>query len=164
MESEIILCWLKINWDWKSIVTESKACDWKTMEIEIKQVIEKQLRCFIILIEFNADNKQCWVKNCWDEKKMRLKNTWFCWLKLMLSENNRDAKECWLILMLMLDFVDGVHTVLWNVVLSILRSQMDFCTMKIHLGSQNWQDYISNGRVIYCNILHSSEFHVAALW
>ena len=29
----------------------------------------------------------------------------------MLSENNRDAKECWLILMLMLDFVDGVHTV-----------------------------------------------------
>ena len=111
MEIEIILCWLKINWDWKSIVTESKACDWKTMEIEIKQVIEKQLRCFIILIEFNADNKQCWVKNSWDEKKMRLKNTWFCWLKLMLSENNRDAKECWLILMLMLDFVDGVHTV-----------------------------------------------------
>ena len=108
-----MLCWLKINWDWKSIVTESKACDWKTMEIEIKQVIEKQLRCFIILIEFNADNKQCWVKNCWDEKKMRLKNTWFCWLKLMLSENNRDAKECWLILMLMLDFVDGVHTVLF---------------------------------------------------
>ena len=50
-------------------------------------------------------------ENSWDEKKMRLKNTWFCWLKLMLSENNRDAKECWLILMLMLDFVDGVHTV-----------------------------------------------------
>ena len=36
---------------------------------------------------------------------------------------------------------------IWNVILSILRSLMNFCTMEMILGSQNWQDYISNGCV-----------------
>ena len=33
-----------------------------------------------------------------------------------------------------------MYTHVWNVILSILKSQMDFCTM----GFQNWQDYISD--------------------
>ena len=32
---------------------------------------------------------------------------------------------------------------MWNVILSILRSQNHFHSIEIHLGSQNWQDYIS---------------------
>ena len=55
------------------------------------------------------------------------------------------------------------YTTVSNVILSILRSQMDFCTMEIHLGYQNRQDYISKGCKTYCNILHSSEFHISAL-
>ena len=42
-----------------------------------------------------------------------------------------------------------MYTPVWNVILSILRSQNHFHSTKIHLGSQNWQDYISNGCVIY---------------
>ena len=53
------------------------------------------------------------------------------------------------------------YTPLWNVILSILRSQTNFWTMEIHLGSQNWQDYISKGCVTYHNILHSSEICTA---
>ena len=37
---------------------------------------------------------------------------------------------------------------IWNVILSILRSQIDFYTNEMILGSQNWQDYISN-RCVY---------------
>ena len=37
------------------------------------------------------------------------------------------------------------------------RMLLYFCTMEIHLGSQNWQDYISKRYVTYCNILYSSE-------
>ena len=55
------------------------------------------------------------------------------------------------------------YTTDWNVMLSILRSQMDFCTVEIHLGYQNRQDYISKGCKTYHNILHSSEFHITAL-
>ena len=54
------------------------------------------------------------------------------------------------------------YTPLWNVILSILISQMGFCTMEIHLGCQNWQDYISKGCVIYHNILYSSEICAAS--
>ena len=42
--------------------TENNTCDWKTIEIEIKSEIEKQLRGFDMLTEFNADDKQCWAK------------------------------------------------------------------------------------------------------
>ena len=35
----------------------------------------------------------------------------------------------------------------YNLVNAILRPLMDFRTMKMILGSQNWQDYISNGCV-----------------
>ena len=45
-------------------------------------------------------------------------------------------------------------TPFWNVILSSLISQMDFHSTKIHLGSQNWQHYISNSCIKYCNILH----------
>ena len=38
-----------------------------------------------------------------------------------------------------------MYTFVWNVILSILISQMDFCTMEMILGSQKWQYYISNG-------------------
>ena len=40
-----------------------------------------------------------------------------------------------------------MFTPVWNVILSILRSLMDSYTMEMILGSQNWQDYISNGCV-----------------
>ena len=40
-----------------------------------------------------------------------------------------------------------MYTPVWNVILSILRSQNHFHSTEIHLGSQNWQDYISNGCV-----------------
>ena len=40
-----------------------------------------------------------------------------------------------------------MDTPIWNVILLILWSQMDFCTMEMILGSQNWQGYISNGFV-----------------
>ena len=49
------------------------------------------------------------------------------------------------------------YTPLWTVILSISITQMDFCTMKIHLGYQNWQDYISKVCVTYHNFLYSSE-------
>ena len=51
----------------------------------------------------------------------------------------------------------------WNVILLILRSKIDFHSTEINLGSQNWQDYISNTCVTYRNIFHWSEFHVASL-
>ena len=49
---------------------------------------------------------------------------------------------------------------IWNVlkILSILRSKIDFYTMEMILRSQNWQDYISNGCVLY--IIHSCEIFV----
>ena len=39
------------------------------------------------------------------------------------------------------------YTPVWNMILSILRSKMNLFTMEMILGSQNWQDYISNGYV-----------------
>ena len=54
------------------------------------------------------------------------------------------AKFTW-----MKDIVHAVITPIWNVILSILRSQIDFCTMDFILGSQNWQDYISNRCIHY---------------
>ena len=39
------------------------------------------------------------------------------------------------------------YTPVWNVMLSILRSQMDFYIMEMILVYQNWQDNISNGCV-----------------
>ena len=48
--------------DQKTIEIENNTCDWKTIEIEIKSEIEKQLRGFDMLTEFNADDKQCWAK------------------------------------------------------------------------------------------------------
>ena len=38
---------------------------------------------------------------------------------------------------------------------------MDFHSTEIHLGSENWQDYISKGYVTYRNILYSSEICAA---
>ena len=125
--------WLKINVDWKAML------------------IEKQFRCFKMLIEFNADNKQCW-----------LKNSWFCWLKLMLSENNRDAKECWLILIEMLDFVDGVHTVRichhWIKLLFITFLGQSRLTRKSRKSSKSFQpssgsgqSFGSSGRIGICS-------------
>ena len=40
-----------------------------------------------------------------------------------------------------------MYTPIWNAILSILRSQNYFHSTEIHLGSQNWKDYISNGCV-----------------
>ena len=47
-----------------------------------------------------------------------------------------------------------MYTPVWNVILSILRSQMEFFTMEMILGFQKWQDHISN---VCVYILHSSE-------
>ena len=84
------------------------------------------------------------------------------WSKVYLNMKEL-SQGCYMKLTWMKD-VTVFYTTVGNVILSILRSQMDFHSTEIHLGSQNWQDYISNGCEIYCNILHSSEFHVAALW
>ena len=54
------------------------------------------------------------------------------------------------------------YRLLWNVIRSICDPKIDFFTMEIHLGYQNWQDYISKGCVCvtYHNILYSSEICV----
>ena len=57
-----LLVLIENQWDGKTIETENNTCDWKTIEIEIKSEIEKQLRGFDMLTEFNADDKQCWAK------------------------------------------------------------------------------------------------------
>ena len=46
------------------------------------------------------------------------------------------------------------YTQLRNIISSILRTQIDFCIMKIHLGSQKWQDYISNECLVCTLCIH----------
>ena len=49
--------------------------------------------------------------------------------------------------------------------MSILRSQMNLCTLEIILGSQNWSDYIFQTISIYLpSKLDFSGIDVVALW
>ena len=50
--------------------------------------------------------------------------------------------QFWYIKLTKISFGREVYTLVWDVILSILRSQMNLCTLEIILGSQNWSDYI----------------------
>ena len=92
------------NCDWKTLETETKACDWKSM------LIEKQ--CWL---KNNSDVLKCWLNlmqtiNSVDWKTVDFVDWNSCWVKC-----NRDAKKCWLKTVEMLYYVDAVHTAHWEI-------------------------------------------------
>ena len=64
-----------------------------------------------MLSENSVDWKPCWWKNNGDDNSLRVKNSLFLWVKLILSENSSDVIPCWVKTVVMLYHVDPPHTV-----------------------------------------------------
>ena len=89
----------------------------------------------IIILIYDHPHLWTYVQNFETQRVLVLGSmNWY-----LLPINNPDAAD------ISLEY--RMYTPVWNVILWILISQNHFHSTEIHLGSENWQYYISNGCV-----------------